>query len=265
MFSNDTDKTWEYFGKTDPYFGVLTYEGFRADKLAADAKSQFFDSGKRYVEFILGTVRDHLDPSLQLTRGLDFGCGVGRLTIPLASVCKSMVAVDVSESMLAEAAKNCREQGISNVTFVKSNDGLSAVSGPLDFVHSFIVFQHIPRDRGEALLKRLVELLQDDGIGVLHFTCSWSSKTSLARRLLTDAYKSVPLLYGVRNLLKGRPVGEPMMQMNQYDTNRLLRILQESGCHRVHVRFTETGYYGQAFYGVILFFQKHRLDVQAHG
>jgi len=55
------------------------------------------------------------------------------------------------------------------------------------------------------------------------------------------------------------------MQMNQYNLNRILRILQESGCHRVHVRFTETGYYGEPFYGVILFFQKHRLDVTAHG
>jgi SAM-dependent methyltransferase len=265
MNTHDSDRAWEYYGKTDPYFGVLTHDSFRSRKLTEDAKSVFFDSGKRYVDFVLSTVRDHLDASFQPTNGLDFGCGVGRLTIPLAAFCGSMVGVDVSDSMLAEATKNCLEQGVSNTTFVKSDDELSKVSGPLDFVHSFIVFQHIPRRRGEAILKRLIDLLRDDGIGALHFTCSWSSKAPLARRLLAEAYRSIPPLYGIRNLLKGRPVREPMMQMNRYDLNRILRILQESGCHRVQVRFTETGYYGQAFYGVLLFFQKHRLDVRAHG
>ncbi|MGO9838163.1 MAG: class I SAM-dependent methyltransferase [Polyangiaceae bacterium] len=265
MFLNDSDKTWEYFGKTDPYFGVLTQDGYRTGTLTGEAKRVFFDSGKSYVDFALGQVREHLDASFQPTAGLDFGCGVGRLTIPLARVCRSIVGVDVSESMLAEAAMNSREHGVFNATFVKGDDGLSNVSGPLDFVHSFIVFQHIPMKRGEAILERLIDLLQEDGVGVLHFTCSWSSKTSTMRRLLTEAYRSVPLTFALRNLLKGRPANEPLMQMNRYDLNRLLRILHETGCHRVHVRFTETGYYGNPFYGVILFFQKHREDVRAYG
>jgi len=71
-------------------------------------------------------------------------------------------------------------------------------------------------------------------------------------------------LYGMRNVLKGRPFDEPMMQMNRYDCNRLFRILQESGCHNVHVRFTETGYFGYGFYGVVLYFRKERTDVTAH-
>lgn len=148
---------------------------------------------------------------------------------------------------------------------VKGDDGLTNVHGPLDFVHSFIVFQRIPPERGEEILKQLVGLLRDDGIGALHFTCSWSSKASLSRRLLTDAYRRVPSLYGLRNLAKRRPFREPMMQMNRYDLNRLLRILQESDCHRVQLRFTETGYFGHGFYGVVLLFQKRKLDVKAHG
>jgi SAM-dependent methyltransferase len=261
--SSHTDSAWEYFGRTQPYFGVLTHDGYRTDKLTAEAKRAFFESGQRYVDFILTTLRDELDASLEGARGLDFGCGVGRLTIPLARACKSIQGVDVSESMLAEARKNTEESGITNASFVRGDDHLSSVSGPLGFVHSFIVFQHIPPDRGEAILNRLVDLLQQDGVGVLHFTCSWASSTPLVRRLITSAYKHVPLSFAARNLLKGRPVGEPMMQMNRYNLNRILRALHELGCHRTHVRFTETGYFGQPFYGVLLFFQKRRLDVRA--
>lgn len=54
------------------------------------------------------------------------------------------------------------------------------------------------------------------------------------------------------------------MQMNEYDLNRLLCILQEGGCHDVVVRFTETGAFGKPFYGVVLFFQKRRADTRAH-
>ncbi len=265
MFVGDSDKTWRYFGEKAPYFGVLTLEKYRNDKLTGDAKDAFFDTGKRYVNFVVSTLRDHLDVSLQSARGLDFGCGVGRLTIPFARVCKSVVGVDVSEAMLAEARKNCHDQGISNATFARGDDKLSMVSGPLEFIHSFIVFQHIPPKRGEEIFRRMIALLMADGIGVVHFTCSWATKTALSRRLLTVAYEKIPLSYAARNLLKGKNPGEPMMQMNRYNLNRIFGILHESGCHRVHVRFTETGYYGEPFYGVILFFQKHRLDVRAHG
>jgi SAM-dependent methyltransferase len=265
MISGGSDKTWEYFGRKDPYFGVLTQEGFRGDKLTEEARNAFFDTGKSYVDFILGALRETLGMSLERRHGLDFGCGVGRLTIPLARASASIIGVDISEAMLDEARKNSRARGISNATFATSDDQLSAVSAPLGFVHSFIVFQHIPTRRGEAIVKRMIDLLEDDGVGVLHFTCAWSTKTSLTRRLLTGAYESVPLVYAARNALKGRAVREPMMQMNRYNLNRVFTILHEGGCHRVHVRFTETRHYGEPYYGVILFFQKHRLDVRAYG
>jgi ubiquinone/menaquinone biosynthesis C-methylase UbiE len=68
--------------------------------------------------------------------------------VPLAGVCTSVVGVDVSEAMLAVVEENSREMGLSNVTFVKGDDTLSGVSRSFDFVHSFIVFQHIRPERG---------------------------------------------------------------------------------------------------------------------
>src|SRR5262249_5509640 len=106
-----TDQAWEYFGRTEPYFGVLTQPAYQMGQLSEAARIEFFESGRRYVEFALEVARNHLDPTFRPARALDFGCGVGRLAIPLARVCESVIGVDVSDAMLTEARKNSQEQG----------------------------------------------------------------------------------------------------------------------------------------------------------
>ena len=90
----------------------------------------------------------HLDPSFSPKSVLDFGCGTGRLVIPLAEIADYVLGLDVSESMLWEARKNCKAHALNNVQLLKSDDTLSCLDGCFDFIHSFIVFQHIPVKRG---------------------------------------------------------------------------------------------------------------------
>lgn len=260
----DTDKTWRYYGDVDPYFGVLTQPDFKSDRLTDAGREQFFESGKRYIDLMLDVVHEHLDPSFKPTRALDFGCGVGRLAIPLASICESVVGVDVSDAMLRESRANAARFNVSNATFVPSDDGLTQVEGTFDLLNSLIVFQHIPPPRGEAIVSQLIGRLRAGGVGALQFTYGFESGIAASKGMLVKAYKTVPYLWNARNLVKGRPFQEPLMQMNEYDLNRIMRILQEGGCHLVHMRFTETGSFGKKFYGVIVFFQKKRVDTTAH-
>jgi len=264
MLVHDNDRAWRYYGNKDPYFAVLTQQQFKHEQLTSEALGVFFESGANYVGQVMETLREHFDPEFQPLRALDFGCGVGRLTLPLASRCESVVGVDVSEAMLAEAGANATRFGLDNVSFVLSDDRQSRVQGTFDLIVSLIVFQHIPPVRGERILKQLIARLRDGGLGALHFTYGFESGVPLSRRLLNRAYKSVPCLWNARNLAHGRPFGEPLMQMNEYDVNRLLCILQEGGCHDVVVRFTETGAFGKPFYGVVLFFRKRRKATRAH-
>src|SRR5262245_55841332 len=221
MTAMNTDKAWEYFGYHEPYFAVLTQDKFMREKLGEDAKREFFATGDRYVASLLSTVAERLGPRFRPTRALDFGCGVGRLVIPLARVCQFVIGVDVSESMIAEAKKNAKEHGLSNVAFAKGDDSLSELSGRFDFIHSFIVFQHIPPRGGLVIFKRLIELLDDGGIGVLHVTYAHSSSTSRLKRWRKVAEESLPLAAAVLNALRGRAVRAPLMQMNLYDVNQL--------------------------------------------
>jgi 2-polyprenyl-3-methyl-5-hydroxy-6-metoxy-1,4-benzoquinol methylase len=256
----NTDRAWTKFGEADPYHAVLTKDTFQGDRFDAAARAEFFESGERYVDWVLDVVRDRLDKDYQPDRILDFGCGVGRLTIPLARRAQEAVGVDISPGMLQEARANVEHAGISNATFVMSNDTLSRVIGSFNLVHAFIVMQHIAPDRGFRLLARFVDLLDPDGIGIIHVTYANARRTPLARRLVTTAYERVPLAYNLRNVAKRQPFNSPSMHMHRYDLNEVFRLLQEAECHDVHVRFTEASHYNHPIYGTILFFKKRGLD-----
>lgn len=52
---------------------------------------------------------------------LDFGCGPGYFTIPLAGRVKSVIAVDVSAEMLSVCRKRVEERNLQNVRFLQSD------------------------------------------------------------------------------------------------------------------------------------------------
>src|SRR5690349_22592424 len=95
------DRTWRPYGRTDPYFAVLTDEAYRRENLDEGARRAFFESGERHVEWVLAAARRLTGEGWRPRRVLDFGCGVGRVLIPLARGAESAVGVDVSPEMLA--------------------------------------------------------------------------------------------------------------------------------------------------------------------
>jgi SAM-dependent methyltransferase len=250
MWPRNSDKEWEKFGRNDPYYGVLDHDRFHKAQLDNDSLSEFFTSGQDHLDFVLKTIRASVDSVFSPLYALDFGCGVGRCSIPLTQVCQSVVGVDVSDSMLQEARKNCLEQSIANLQLVKSDDTLSRVSGPFDLVHAFLVFQHIPSKRGEKIFKRLIELLSDNGVAAMQFI--YHREESALVRIMGRLRKTIPLWHIFVNLLYGKPWSEPLMEKNVYDLNRLLVILHEHGCGNVHMRFCGKG----KLRSVVLFFQK---------
>ncbi len=155
MFGADSDSAWEKYGRIDPYFGVYSSADYKRENLNEEPLSEFFRSGEEHA-------------TLAFKRALDFGCGVGRMTTPIARVCPNVVGVDASDFMLKEARRNCDVHGIDNVEPVGSGDRLSRVSGGFDFVHAFVVFQRLPSRRGEGLLREIVARLSEGGVGAPH-------------------------------------------------------------------------------------------------
>lgn len=244
------EKKWEYFGETNPYFAVSTFDKFKSENLDDTALVNFFESGEEYTKRIWQEIENNLQTDFRPRKALDFGCGVGRITLPIARRCESVVGVDISENMLKEARRNSERFSLENVDFVKGDDDLTKVSGEFDFIHSFIVFQHIKPKTGEAIFKKFVEMLADGGIGVLHFTYS-NNQSSLTQKIRFSIYRDFSWTYKLRNFVRNR--NEYLIPMYLYDLNRLLLILQENDCHKCQIRFSQHG-----AEGALLFFQKRK-------
>lgn len=239
----------------DPYFGVWTKDEFKTENLSEGALGEFFRFGEEYVDTVLGIVRERIDRNFQPSRAFDFGCGVGRLTIPLARICPHVVGADVSHNMLNEARKNLRNNVITNVDLVTSDDELANVSGMFDLVVSSNVLQHIPARRGEAILKAMIDRLDAGGVGVLDFTYFRSAPRS--KYAVQWMRKHVPLANNFVNLLQNKPFFYPLMQWNNYDLNNIFLMLQEKGCEHSYVRFRGPDHYGHHW--ITIFFQKKTL------
>ena len=250
MLARQADRIWETWGHSDPYYAVLTSDEFHRDKLTDQSRDAFFRSGEIHIQMVLQWARDHLKKSFQPTRALDFGCGVGRLVLPLSRICQSVVGVDVSPGMLSEARENCRRYGRDNVELVLSDDDLARVSGTFDFIHSVIVFQHVPPPRGLSVLRAMLGKLNPGGIAALHFTLG--RKAPVFRKLIHWCKKNVPLANRVSNVLQGRPASTPLIPMYSYDLNVIADILHANGCHQTMIQWSEAS----GYLGAFLFFRK---------
>ncbi len=271
LILTNTDIEWEKWGQMDPYFGVITSEKFRSENMTLEALDEFFDSGEGHVDHVLQTIHRVLDGDFTPRRVLDFGCGTGRLVVPFARRFEEVVGLDIASSMLKEAASNCDDHNVHNVSLLKSDDALSALEGGagFDLIHSVVVFQHIPVERGLSIFSGLLKHLNKGGVGALHFTYAkamfeenqgippkifwiralWRSILRMRRRVLAEIKCKLPRLLGGASECEPQ---DPGMQMNSYHLSQLMFILQQAGVERTYVEFSDHG--GE--YGVFLYFQK---------
>jgi SAM-dependent methyltransferase len=238
-----TDRTrldWEDLGRREPYFGVLTEERFRRENLGPDALRDFFASGEAEVEHLFRVIQGAMGESFAPRSALDFGCGVGRLTMPLARRVPDVLAIDVAQSMLDLAGEHCRKAGLDNVRFRLNHDELASLEPEsFDLVCSLIVLQHVPVKQGERLLARLLQATRPGGVAVLHLT--FHRPGGRLRRLARAARARLPLLHRVAAAFEGRRAPLPYMQMNEYDLNRTFALLSTLGFRRAVVEMTDHG------------------------
>lgn len=216
---SNTDVAWEEWGKSDPYFGVLSVPQFRGAD--CDTAKGFFESGAAFIGDRLEAARVAFGP-LRHDRALDFGCGVGRLLIPLAGRFTEAVGVDISQAMRSECRRNLNRRTIANARLIQSDDELSETVGSFDFVNSQIVLQHIPVNRGYRIIERLLGVVAAGGVISLQFTVDRGDRWHQAA--LYWAQRFIPGVQMLTNIAKGRRLGEPLVQMNEYDLARVVAL-----------------------------------------
>jgi SAM-dependent methyltransferase len=229
----DTDADWNLIATHQPYYGVLANERYLAENLTPQAIDEFYESGKADIDYVIGVLRRIAGGDVEPARALDFGCGAGRLSLAMAKYAKQVVGVDVADGMLRIAREQAAARKVGNVEL-----RTTLPSNRVDWINSLIVFQHIPPQRGYAILADLVALLAPGGFLSVQLTFFRDDRhvTDITRDLADYRYDgtAIELLSHVDSY-----PGSPTMY--DYDLNRVFRTLFLGGIESVVSEHTDHG------------------------
>jgi SAM-dependent methyltransferase len=156
---------WTFLGEERPHHSVLTDDRYRPEALAANL-DHFRETGQAELEQILLICARY---GLSGRGGLDaneLGCGVGRVTIPLAKHFTSVRGYDISRPHLDLAARYSAEVGCGNTKFVEIAAGTLPQFEPCDLFYSRIVLQHNPPPVIRQLIRAIYKSLRPEGIAI---------------------------------------------------------------------------------------------------
>jgi len=136
---------------TDPLAAVLTFD-------APVELNQAYDRWERH------TLRRLLPSPLDGKRALDIGCGIGRIAVEVARLGAEVIAVDVSEAMLAECRANARRRRVaSRVQPVVGSADRLPVDSRFDIITCFGLLEHLPPAPRRVAMQQAFELLKARG------------------------------------------------------------------------------------------------------
>jgi SAM-dependent methyltransferase len=152
--------TWERLARLDPYWAIDNRPAWRWNHAEL---GEFFADGRVLIERQLAQTATAC-PELRWGRALDFGCGVGRLSVALAARFREVVGVDISAEMIALARRH--HQGVDNLTFFRNTRADLEVFRPdnFDLVYSLITLQHLPPPLIRSYLAEFARICRPGGI-----------------------------------------------------------------------------------------------------
>lgn len=239
-----TDEDWAKWGESDPYFGVLSDNRFRKETID-QYRDEFFSSGEAMIATRMATVERLFGP-LSKGSAVDFGCGVGRLAIPLARRFDHVTGIDISSGMIAESQENCAKFNVNNCRFLSAVDAIERNS--IDYINSDIVLQHIPPKKGLKIISSLVGLLRP-GSGVIALQMTTKRRIPVVKEIVYSIKHNVPGARYLFNIVQGKNISEPLMQMNDYPIDEVVECYRSAGVKNIFLEPTFGSSFGFIVYG----------------
>jgi SAM-dependent methyltransferase len=215
----------EDFIRREPYFTIVTDPRYLSANRTPEAEREFFQSGENDVAEIYDIARQRVVVNFAPRRVLEYGCGVGRLAVALAQRAEHVTAVDSSPAML-DAAR--RADNISYVRELQPHDRF-------DLVTCFLVLQRLPRERGLALLRELLDRLDDGGVLVAQVPFHRPA------RPLAWLRERVPGINALANLARRKPLDTPLIPTTTYDVAEIAAMIRAVGCSDPYLVFARHG------------------------
>lgn len=230
------DPAWEAFAAREPYFAVLTDPQFLRANLTPERERGFFANGEEVVAWMLGVIDAGLAPQFAPISTLEYGCGVGRLAIPLARRPGYVAAVDRSPAMLDFARREAERRAVGHIEFQTPAACFSS-GRTFELVVCYHVLQRLRPPDGVALVGRLLDLIAPDGIGVFQ----WPRRTGRSRVVRASRWlrERLPGANALTNRLRGASPDAPFIPTHTYQLERLLPLFENAGFGLTHVVFEQ--------------------------
>lgn len=209
-------RAWERLGGERPFHSVLTQPRYLPTRFAS-SEDEFWRSGESEAYVLADYLADHGMARLRDASVVEYGCGVGRVTMPLAGLVGQLTAYDLSEPHLKLAQARAAQLARTNVRLVLLTSPLAAEFAPCDLFYSRIVLQHNPPPIIGHVLRRLIRALRPGGIGIFQVPTY-----RVGYRFRVADYLSSP-----------RPLD---MEMHCFPQPDLLSLIAEEGAQVVQVR-----------------------------
>lgn len=153
-------QTWSKLGADDPFWAVVSHDNKRNGKWDVES---FLETGRANVQYYHQLMALHAAAPEHFDSVLDFGCGVGRLSLAWSERADRVVGVDISQSMIENAHKLA--DGRSNIEFkVNHAENLSCFTDDqFTLVCSHICLQHMPWELAKEYIKEFGRVCKPDG------------------------------------------------------------------------------------------------------
>jgi len=216
-------RNWDELARTDPLWAVLTDPYKRGNRWDAE---EFFETGAREIDALIHYI-ESLRVNLPRRKALDFGCGVGRLSQPLADHFEEVWGVDIAPSMIGLARKYNR-YGDRCKYRVNHTDDLRVFSDDsFDLVYSLLTLQHMPPYYAKGYIKEFLRVLQPGGLLVFQMAGRPAAVLrQFLRRLLPHS-----LILAYHKLRYGHPI-----EMYGIPREKMVAFLQDNGARVLDVR-----------------------------
>ncbi|MCC6233434.1 MAG: methyltransferase domain-containing protein [Verrucomicrobiales bacterium] len=153
-------QVWETLGDEDPLWAVVS----RPDKRGGRWDLQeFLATGVADVERFRLLLQRTAGAPDRFQHVLDFGCGVGRLSLAWSQHAERVTGVDISEPMVTQARRIA--EGRSGMTYVVNpRPDLSVFAdASFDLCFSHICLQHMPWDLARGYLREFARVCAPGG------------------------------------------------------------------------------------------------------
>jgi SAM-dependent methyltransferase len=157
------ETTWSALGQADAHWSVITDTRFQKATLE-DHLDLFFEMGEGDIARVAAAMARVGACLEDIGSVIDFGCGVGRLSVPLARRTGHVTGVDISAAHLAEARGNVDVLELGNVALRQISSVREIADLPrVDLVLSIIVLQHNPPPVMREILAALCDRVAPGG------------------------------------------------------------------------------------------------------